>query len=163
MLDAIKRERRVAWILLSNASVLSVQDGILTLRFARDGDLKGFSTSGCDADLQRVLSARFGLNVMVKGVVGGDPGARRAGPAPGSSPGSRTAGPGRSRPVPPRPEAAPRPSDHYDEPPDEMPPDEDEMPPDEPSARRSPAAAELTGMDLIQRELGGQVIGEFEG
>ena len=25
------------------------------------------------------------------------------------------------------------------------------------------AAAELTGMDLIQRELGGQVIGEFEG
>ena len=161
VLDAIKRERRVAWILLSNASVLSVQDGVLTLRFARDGDLKGFSTSGCDADLQRVLSARFGLNVMVKGVVGADPGAGRAGPAPGSSP-AQDAGPGRPA-VPPPPEAAPRPSDHYDEPPDELPPDEDEMPPDEPSARRSPAAAELTGMDLIQRELGGQVIGEFEG
>ena len=78
VLDAIKRERRVAWILLSNASVLSVQDGILTLRFARDGDLKGFSTSGCDADLQRVLSSRFGLNVTVRGVVGGDPGPGRA-------------------------------------------------------------------------------------
>ena len=165
VLDAIKRERRVAWILLSNASVLSVQDGILTLRFARDGDLKGFSTSGCDADLQRVLSSRFGLNVTVRGVVGGDSGPGQAGPAPGPpDPGPGTAGPGTSRPAAALPpEAAPRPSDHYDEPPEEMPPDEDELPPDEASARRSAAAAELTGMDLIQRELGGQVIGEFEG
>jgi hypothetical protein len=45
-----------------------------------------------------------------------------------------------------------------------MPPDEDDMPPDEPSSHHaSQAAAELTGMDLIQRELGGQVIGEIEG
>jgi hypothetical protein len=35
--------------------------------------------------------------------------------------------------------------------------------PDEPDDARAPAAAELTGMDLIQRELGGQVIGEIEG
>jgi DNA polymerase-3 subunit gamma/tau len=169
VLDAIKRERRFAWMVLSHATVLSVQDGILTLRFARDGDLKGFSTSGCDADLQRVLSSRFGLNVTVKGVVGGDSGPGPAGPAPGPpdpgppDPGPGTAGPGTSRPVAPRPEAAPRPGDRYDEPPEEMPPEEDERPPDEPSARRPAAAAELTGMDLIQRELGGQVIGEFEG
>jgi hypothetical protein len=45
-----------------------------------------------------------------------------------------------------------------------MPPDEDDMPPDGPSSHRaSPSATELTGMDLIQRELGGQVIGEIEG
>jgi hypothetical protein len=45
-----------------------------------------------------------------------------------------------------------------------MPPDSDEMTPDEPSSYRAPAAEpELTGMDLIQRELGGQVIGEIEG
>ncbi len=31
VLDAVKRERRVAWILLSNASVLSLEDGMLTL------------------------------------------------------------------------------------------------------------------------------------
>jgi hypothetical protein len=38
------------------------------------------------------------------------------------------------------------------------------MPPDEPSSPGSaPAAPELTGMELIQRELGGQVIGEIEG
>ena len=89
ILEAIKRERRVAWILLSNASVLSLEDNVLTLRFARDGDLKGFSTSGCDADLKRVLSAEFGLNVMVKGVTGGAP----AGPAAVWTPGDR-----RSRP-----------------------------------------------------------------
>jgi hypothetical protein len=59
ILDAIKRERRVAWMLLSNASVVSLDDGILTLRFARDGDVKGFTTSGCDADLQRVLASSF--------------------------------------------------------------------------------------------------------
>jgi DNA polymerase-3 subunit gamma/tau len=175
ILDAIKRERRVAWILLSNASVLSVQEGILTLRFARDGDLKGFSTSGCDADLKRVLSARFGLNVMVKGVVGGDPGDGAAGQPPGpfgpdagasrSAP-SHSAAPGTSRsPAARRPEVAPQAAaGSYDDPPDEMPPDDDEPPPDEPSSYRSaPATTELTGMDLIQRELGGQVISEIEG
>ena len=33
VLEAVKQERRVAWMLLSNASVLSLEDGILTLRF----------------------------------------------------------------------------------------------------------------------------------
>jgi DNA polymerase III subunit gamma/tau len=167
VLDAVKRERRVAWILLSNASVLSVEDGILTLRFVRDGDLKGFSTSGCDADLKRVLSSRFGLNVMVKGVVGGDPPAGQAGLAPdfpGSGPGPASSGRGRGPAGGPPSSAAPVAAGYDDEPPDEMMPDTDEMTPDEPSSDRAPAAEpELTGMDLIQRELGGQVIGEIEG
>ena len=67
VLEAVKQERRVAWMMLNNASVLSLEDGILTLRFPRDGDLKGFSASGHVAVLVRVLSARFGLNVTVKG------------------------------------------------------------------------------------------------
>jgi DNA polymerase-3 subunit gamma/tau len=168
VLEAIKRERRVAWMLLSNASVVSVQDGILTLRFAREGDLKGFSSSGCDADLKRVLSSGFGLNVMVKGVTGGDPGASGQGFRPGGA-GSGGQGSGGQRASSPaaaaRPAAA-QPAAAYDDlPPDEMPSDEDEMPPDdEPSGYRSaPAEPELTGMDLIQRELGGQVISEIEG
>jgi DNA polymerase III subunit gamma/tau len=185
VLEAIKRERRVAWMLLSNASVVSVQDGILTLRFAREGDLKGFSSSGCDADLKRVLSTGFGLNVMVKGVTGGDPGAgagglaaRTSGPGsggPGSggpgaddqgADGQGAGGQGGSRPGAAAPPAAAQQAAADDDlPPDEMPSDEDEMPPDdEPSGYRSaPAAPELTGMDLIQRELGGQVISEIEG
>jgi len=175
VLDAVKGERRVAWILLSNASVLSIEDGVLTLRFARDGDLKGFSTSGCDADLKRVLSSRFGLNVMVRGLVGGDPPAGPAGLAPGSqgasgfpgasgsSPGAATRGRGPA--TGPPASAPPAAAEYDDEPPVEMPPDEeDELPPEEPPSRRAPAAEpELTGMDLIQRELGGQVIGEIEG
>jgi DNA polymerase-3 subunit gamma/tau len=163
VLDAVKGERRVAWILLSNASVLSVEDGVLTLRFARDGDLKGFSTSGCDADLKRVLSSRFGLNVMVRGLVGGD---APAGPVPGF-PGASGSGPaprGRGPATGPPASAPPAVTEYDDEPPEDMPPDEDELPPDDPPSRRAPAAEpELTGMDLIQRELGGQVIGEIEG
>jgi hypothetical protein len=43
-----------------------------------------------------------------------------------------------------------------------MPPGE--SPADEPAPDdRAVQGAELTGMDLIQRELGGQVIGEIEG
>ena len=135
VLDEVKRKRRVAWILLSNASVQSLEDGVLTLGFARDGDLKGFTTSGCDADLKRVLSAGFGLNVTVKGVAGGNNDLAAATSA-------------RSRPRHDEPSA------------DEIPPDD--TPPGEPDGDPAPAATELTGMDLIQRELGGQVIGEFE-
>jgi DNA polymerase III subunit gamma/tau len=159
VLDAVKRERRVAWILLSNASALSLEDGVLTLRFARDGDLKGFSTSGCDADLQRVLSTGFGLNVAIRGVTGADPdsGVTR-------SPGPASPGPG-PRPASPDPASQPLAAassgaaHHHDEPPSgETPP----AGPGEPAEDQASDAAELTGMDLIQRELGGRVISEIE-
>ena len=247
ILDAIKRERRVAWMLLSNASVVSLDDGTLTLRFARDGDVKGFTTSGCDADLKRVLAAQFGLNVRIRALSGSDPGtggrdarprlnavpdraaapdlARPPDPArptdPGSSaapvgnggsPAGRAESPGRggapaappspaaesaaesressgetrgrrpqsaagnlastassnavntsshghqmgTTPVPAAPRANARPV------PARAPhivdaietPDADDM--------ASPGQAEISGMDLIQRELGGQIISETE-
>ena len=153
----------MAWILLSNASVLSLEDGVLTLRFARDGDLKGFTTSGCDADLKRVLSAGFGLNVTVKGVTGADPDAGPAGPGPvnpgpGRGPAASDGGRDPETGVPAR-DLRPRP--RRDEPPaDEIAPDD--TPPDEPDDDPAPVVTELTGMDLIQRELGGRVIGEIE-
>jgi DNA polymerase III subunit gamma/tau len=159
VLDAVKRERRVAWILLSNASVLSLEDGVLTLRFARDGDLKGFSTSGCDADLKRVLSTGFGLNVVVRGVTGADPDsgtARSSGPArPGPVPGSASpVGTGRA------PAAAPSGALHHHD--EQAPGEMSSGDPGEPADDQASGAAELTGMDLIQRELGGQVISEIE-
>ena len=179
VLEAVKQESRVAWMLLSNANVLSLEDGILTLRFPRDGEMKGFSVSGHDAVLKRVLSARFGLTVTVKGVTGGDAASGAVGlqpgrPGPGSGSG-RPPAPARpgSAPATPAPESAPpdfagqhhEPPDfagQHHEPPDDMPPDE--MLPDEPSPDdRAVRVTELTGMDLIQRELGGQVIGEIEG
>jgi DNA polymerase III subunit gamma/tau len=167
VLEAVKRESRVAWMLLSNASVLSLEDGILTLRFPRDGEMKGFSVSGHDAVLKRVLSAGFGLTVTVKGMTGADaapgavglpPGRPGPGSASGRPPAPARPGSGPATPAAPAPEFA----GPHDEPPDDMPPDE--MPPDEPSPDdRAVRTAELTGMDLIQRELGGQVIGEIEG
>jgi DNA polymerase-3 subunit gamma/tau len=129
-------------MILSNASVHSLQDNILTLRFARDGDLKGFTTSGCDADLKRVLSSGFGVNVMVNGTVGG----AEAAPARGAAPPAAPAPPVRRDPTP---------SDDVPPPPDSYEPEEE--PDDEPLP---PGPPELSGMDLIQRELGGQIIGE---
>ena len=165
ILEAVKQERKVAWMLLSNASVLSLEDGILTLRFSRDGDLKGFSVSGHDAVLKRVLSADFGLNVTIKGVAGEDVtagGGRPGRPGPGV-PGADRQPAVRRDPVPAPSESAPPDfAGPYDDEPDDMPPDEslrDEPSPDDRAAKN----AELTGMDLIQRELGGRVIGEFEG
>ncbi len=178
VLEAVKQERKVAWMLLSHASVLSLEDGILTLRFLRDGDLKGFSVSGHDAILKQVLSSSFGLTVTINGVAGADPGPGAGrGAAPGSGAAARTSrpGPDAGRPPASRPgagPASPSPAAQpdfagpdfagpYDEP-DDMPPDE--LAPDEPSPDdRAVRNAELTGMDLIQRELGGQVIGEIEG
>jgi DNA polymerase III subunit gamma/tau len=165
ILEAVMQERKVAWLLLRNASVLSLEDKVLTLRFPRDGDLKGFEVSGHDAILKRVLNTRFGLDVTIRGVTGADLGTGAVRPAGPVSPGPVAAG-GTSDPVAATP-ARSRP--RHDEPPpdeissDEFPPDEpDDMPPDEPDGGQAPVVTELTGMDLIQRELGGQVIGEIE-
>ena len=92
VLEAVRRESRVAWALIRNATVLSLDGGILTLRFPREGEMKGFSVSGHDAVLKRVLTADFGLNVTVKGVTGGDAGPGLAGGAPS-----------RTEPAPPAP------------------------------------------------------------
>ena len=150
--------------------MLSLEDGILTLRFPRDGEMKGFSVSGHDAILKRVLSADFGLNATIKGVAGGDVASQAGRPGTGAPPAARP--PAVRRDPAPAPSEAPPPefagpefAGPYDEPDDEL----DDMPPggsheDEPSPDdRTVRNAELTGMDLIQRELGGQVIGEFEG
>ena len=160
VLEAVMQERKVAWLLLRTASVLSLEDKVLTLRFPRDGDLKGFGVSGHDAILKRVLNARFGLDVTIRGVVGADPGAGPARPAgSGAAGGSGAATPVATTPARSRPRRDEPPADEF--PADEFPPDDD-MPPDEPDGDRAPVVTELTGMDLIQRELGGRVIGEIE-
>ena len=108
-----------------------------------------------------MLSASFGLNVTVKGVAGGDTPAAAPGVRPGRA--VPASGPSRQAPVAAPVFAPPDPAGYDDdEPPDDVPPDE--MSADEPSPDdRTVRTAELTGMDLIQRELGGQVIGEIEG
>jgi DNA polymerase III subunit gamma/tau len=167
VLDAVKRERRVAWILLSNATVHSLQDGVLTVRFAREGDMRGFTSSGRDADLSRVLAREFGMNVQVKAISSAaarDFSRRDSGPDPAPSaagdsyltrpretsrdqPASVVAG--QPQPVAPAPAPAAGAADEGD-PFDVADPD---------SSGGEPG---LTGMDLIKRELGGEIIDEIE-
>jgi DNA polymerase-3 subunit gamma/tau len=171
VVEAVRLQSRVAWALLRNASVFSLEDGVLTLQFPREGEMRGFGASSHDVVLKRVLSTDSGLNVSIKSVVGGDAQTGRPGQAAARPPAvRRDPAPAPSEAAPPEfagpefagPEfAGPEFAGPYDGP-DDMPPGgshEDEPSPDDRAVRN----VELTGMDLIQRELGGQVIGEFEG
>jgi DNA polymerase-3 subunit gamma/tau len=200
VLETIKSKRRVAWMLLSNASVVSLDEGVLTLRFPRQGDVKGFASSGYEDLLKQVLHARFGVNVMVRAISGPDSGPTERRPVGGPNPGGGQPGGGSSAgpasgaghsggldptaptgvseaasgdalatvtaapavPSAPRPDAAwavgqarsqsstavAAQGDVAD---GEFDPDSDDI-----------AAADLSPMELVQRELGGQIIGEFE-
>ena len=82
VLDAVKSERRVAWMLLNTASVDSLEGGVLTVAFAKEGQAKGFAASGHDQVLTGVLATMLGLNVRVRAAVGTVSGAHGARPAP---------------------------------------------------------------------------------
>jgi DNA polymerase III subunit gamma/tau len=88
ILEAVLRERKVAWILLRGASVHSVSEGVLTLNFAREGDAKGFTGGGHDQALGRVLQQMLGISPQIRTVVGAPD---SAGSAAGAAP------PGRAR------------------------------------------------------------------
>jgi DNA polymerase-3 subunit gamma/tau len=175
VLDTVKAQRRVAWILLSHASVVSLEENILTLRFPRPGDVKGFQSSGYEDLLKSVLTSRYGLHAMIKAVSGGDagrpPGGRPPQP-PAASPVPQSTPPApvqeAPRPAPERTAAATtaRPVDNGEPPPwatGEPPPDDSFEPdiPDDSDMAAAPSA-EVTGMELIQRELGGQIIAEID-
>ncbi len=69
VLGAVREVRKVAWILLSHATVESVDGGVLTLAFDGEGNAKGFGTSGCDQDLADVLERMFGSRPMIRASV----------------------------------------------------------------------------------------------
>jgi hypothetical protein len=179
VLEAVRRESNVAWILLGNATVDSLSDGVLTLKFAREGDAKGFTGRGREQDLARVLAAMFGTAPQIKTTAGGPGGSSgpagraaagrpdRAGPgqpAPASGPATatrqamtdRSPAAGRSpadgraaqgrRPDPPA-----RPGDDFAD---------DPGPYDADAPGPAGGGDSLTGMDLIERELGGKIIEE---
>jgi DNA polymerase-3 subunit gamma/tau len=196
VLDAVKAEGRVAAIVIGNASVVSLDEAVLTLRFPRQGDVKGFANSRYEELLKQVINTMFGINVVVRAVAGGDtpPSAGRSGQAP--------APPAAPPPSPPRESPAPRPTPpesaappagppqarsapdtgssggaggaqgpfgKTDFPSTDLPPlpsapspdddDEDFDPDDEDMSDSVPH--DLSGMALVQRELGGQVIAEY--
>jgi len=179
--------RKVSWIQLRDATVASLEGNVLTLGFARDGDLKGFTASRSDALLGKVLQERFGVEWRIQGVA--TPGRGRA-ESSGLVPGGhdqvtvRVAAPEQPHaadradgaPASQRPErqrkadpargsqGSHRPHGSHGQgraagglgpgaaaPADEADPDND-----------ADAGAELTGMELIRRELGGEVISEID-
>jgi len=85
VLDAVKSERRVAWMLLNSASVDSLEGGVLTVAFAKEGQAKGFAASGHDQVLTGVLATMLGLNVRVRALVGTTSGSHGARPVPAES------------------------------------------------------------------------------
>jgi DNA polymerase-3 subunit gamma/tau len=225
VVEAIKTKKRVAWMVIGNASVASFDDGVLTLRFPRQGDVKGFQSGKYEDLLKQVLNAMFGINVVVRAVTGGGDApspARRPGPGPGPGPApaappaqppygqaaappsaSPPSGPPPSAPPPDYPPQSPAPpsaqaypagpaapgsaapatgaavsgggggmnpfgspvmSSGGDLPPLPPPPpsDDEDFDPDDEDMSSSTTVNDLTGMALIQRELGAQVIAEYD-
>jgi DNA polymerase-3 subunit gamma/tau len=108
VVEAIKGKGRVAWMVIGNASVASFDEGVLTLRFPRQGDVKGFQGGKYEDLLKQVLNAMFGINVVVRAITGGGDApsaARRPGPAPAapSAPGSNGQPPASPYGQPPTP------------------------------------------------------------
>jgi DNA polymerase-3 subunit gamma/tau len=213
-MEAIKAQKRVAAMIIGNASVASFDEGVLTLRFPRQGDVKGFQGGKYEDLLKQVLNTMFGVNVVIRAVTGGGDApspARRQGPGPGpapaappaqppygqASPSSSGQPPSASPPPNPRPLTgqaysagpgdAPVTAGHAggsangegggthsfgtavmsggDVPPlpPSPPPDDDEdFDPDDEDMSSSTTVNDLTGMALVQRELGAQVIAEYE-
>jgi DNA polymerase III subunit gamma/tau len=160
ILEAVKGKRRVAWMLLSNATVHSVEGGVLTMLFPREGDAKGFATSGADRDLTSVLTSVTGLTLRIKAMsaaqLASTPGAPRS---PHGGPDDLSAKAPAAVQMPSAPPADPQP--HEPQPP-HSPPETLSAEAQYDSAPAQPAAGDLTGMDLIKRELGGRVIAEID-
>src|SRR4029077_9432949 len=110
ILDAVRSEKKVAWMLLNTASVQELESGVLTIAFPSEGNARGFASSGHDQVLTGALTALLGLNVRVRAVAGAPLAAST--PA-GSTPAAGRAAPGqapRSRPAPGRAQEAPGPT-----------------------------------------------------
>ena len=218
-MEAIKAQKRVAAMIIGNASVASFDEGVLTLRFPRQGDVKGFQGGKYEDLLKQVINTMFGVNVVVRAVTGGgdapSPGRRQGlgqGPAPAAPPAPSPYGQASPSPSgqPPsgQPSAAPPPSDYPpptgqsyhagpggttamagqaggsavngeggvthsfggpvmsggDLPPLPPPPapDDEDFDPDDEDMSSSTTVNDLTGMALVQRELGAQIIAEYD-
>jgi DNA polymerase III subunit gamma/tau len=181
VLAAVQGRKRVAWMQLSNASVESFADGVLTLSFAQAGVEKGFVTGGYDQDLGQVLADMFGLTPTITTSVGGDTARPEPGPGPvhGAAqperPGAGAAADAESKGASSETKAAGRSGESGTV---NRPPQASARLASGKTAARSrsaraaeieptpgdpPAPDALTGTDLIQRELGGRVIQELDG
>lgn len=176
VIEAVKQKSRAAWmVIVSGVQPVSLDGKVLTLGFDAEGHRLGFVNGGRDAVLREIFKERMGVDWRIETVVGGapaDPPPGRSGPSQGfggaatPNPAPQPRPPVQATPEPPAPppEKAPGPplEEEVPPPPEPVPVDEsDEVDPDG-DADAEGAEAEMTGMALIQRELGGQVIREID-
>ncbi|RJL32074.1 DNA polymerase III subunit gamma and tau [Bailinhaonella thermotolerans] len=183
IVEAIKGRSRVAWASLSNGvQVAGVDGNAVTLAFAQQGDMRGFTLGHRDLVVAEVLKERFGGEWRVEAVLGGPGGGTSApppsgGPRPGAPQGPEQPRPRPDTPAPGAPagsepqrqadsgrtramamaaaaaaaaEREPEPEHNVD----------DVDPLNDLDADGE--GSELTGVALIQRELGAQIIGVID-
>ncbi|GAA0553317.1 DNA polymerase III subunit gamma and tau [Actinomadura livida] len=176
VVEAVKQKSRATWmVIMSGVQPVSLDGKVLTLGFDAEGRRLGFVNGGRDTVLREVFKERMGVDWRIDTVVGGGPPGPpppRPGPSAGFG-GAATPDPApRQQPRPPAQPPAPRPEAPYEPPPpppDEPPPPPEPAPVDESDevdpegdADADGAEAEMGGMALIQRELGGQIIREID-
>ncbi len=84
LLGAVRGQRKVTAMLLQSASIESLDEGVVTVAFAREGEARGFAAGGHDQVLEQVLSTFIGRPARVRAVY--NPG------APGIGAGQRQGG-----------------------------------------------------------------------
>ena len=93
ILDAVRDERKVAWILLRSTSAESVEGSVLTVAFASEGEARSFASSGHEAVLVGIVASLLGVNVRIRPVAAGAGSAGSVAARPGSGPPAPSAPP----------------------------------------------------------------------
>jgi DNA polymerase-3 subunit gamma/tau len=95
ILERVKHENRVAWMLLMDSvEIVSLDSQVLTLAFGKEGNRRGFS--GKDAVLRKVLHDMYGVDWRIDTVLDNGGGGRSTPAPPAAGPGPS----GRAAPVP---------------------------------------------------------------
>ncbi|MGP4022953.1 DNA polymerase III subunit gamma and tau [Actinomadura sp. 3N407] len=180
VVEAVKQKSRATWmVIMSGVQPVSLDGKVLTLGFDAEGRRLGFVNGGRDTVIREVFKERMGVDWRIETVVGGAPAGpppARPGPnggfgtaaTPNPAPQQRprpTAQPTAGPPAPraeATPEPPPPPPDEPPPPPGPTPVDESDEVDPESDADADGAEAEMSGMALIQRELGGQIIREID-
>jgi DNA polymerase-3 subunit gamma/tau len=123
VLDRVKENSRVAWLLVRECRPVSLSNSILTLTQSNGGAVAAFTQGGHAERVRQAILDELQLDLTVEMTLGND-----AAPAP-------------------RPAPAPI-EDH----PEDAPSEDDE----------SVEATAESGLELLQRELGGRKIAEFD-
>ncbi|MDX3097569.1 DNA polymerase III subunit gamma and tau [Streptomyces sp. ME19-03-3] len=135
VLEAVKRLRKVTWILLDqNARLVGFDGSTLQIGFDNPGARDSFANRGHEEVLRQAISEALGVQWHIEAIVspGGGPG--------GGGPTGPGGGPGGPRPVPASP--APSAQQPYPSQPQQQPPQQDRPPQNPgPSASTPPPAA----------------------